>query len=201
MLAGLWSAASHSGTLPPPPQADDVRGTVARLLQPAVAVQMGPLVVKFEQTPLDDVLRAARVGSMGHTGDASTSHYHVCLTDRSAAFPYRLWLVAHGEMGGPDRMVTGVAAEGLAPDAEPLASCPELPSHLKPVRLDRGLWIGTRSGVLRQKLGAPSGSRGSRTSFNSGAPTGTGAFVLNVLEIQVDAGRVSALWASKVTTF
>lgn len=57
--------------------------------------------------------------------------------------PQRLWIIASGEMGGPENDITEVMGQVTA--EEPTVDCPSLPKSLQPVRLSSGIWLGAPS--------------------------------------------------------
>ena len=62
-------------------------------------------------------------------------------------------------MGGAEHRVTGVAAQSTG-SAEPVSDgCPALPSRLRPVSLDGGIWVGSTRRELTRVPGEASGSR------------------------------------------
>jgi hypothetical protein len=122
---------------------------------PVAGLQMGALAVRFEKTTLADVRRAAAVGGIAHQGDAGESVYWLCYTNTGVKQIERIWVMAHGEMGGSEHYVTDVSAE-LLPNGSATEDCPALPKNLKPVVLDNSLWIGSSQGRAISKLGAPS---------------------------------------------
>lgn len=132
---------------------------------PTTGLQMGTLVVRFERTTLDDVRRAAGVGEIAHQGDAGESVYWLCYTNVGVARIERVWVMAHGEMGGPERYVTDVSAERL-PSGSATDDCPALPENLKPLSLANRLWVGASQGRVTSTLGAPSFHKGAWRSYD-----------------------------------
>jgi hypothetical protein len=175
--------------------------------QPAVGLRMGKLFVRFERTTLAELIAAARVGAIERSAEGHASSYFVCLTEASALRPYRVWIMSDAEMGGPDRAVTEVVAEsGYALAAT--GSCPQIPSELRPVSLDRGLWLGSTAAQLRAKLGVNSGRRGEWLTFNylGKVPGKYGGSVVNfdvtnTVEARLRDGRVDGIAATRMTTY
>jgi len=167
LVGSFASVAAISFAQTAPPQAPfDVMTWKATMKQsPATGVQMGALTVKFEKTTLADIRQAAARGVIAHQGDAGESVYWLCYTNSRVKPAERIWLMAHGEMGGPEHYVTDVSAE-LMSNGKPTKDCPTLPKNLTPVGLDNSLWIGASQGRATWKLGAPSFRNGSWRSYD-----------------------------------
>jgi hypothetical protein len=175
---------------------------------------MGSAFVRFEKTTLDDVLKAAKAGAIGHHGDAAGSEYFLCFTHSSTRQPFRVWIISSGEMGGPEHAVTEVVAQRLESSVAAGSDCPPLPPSLRPTALDRGIWIGTTRDELGRKLGRHSASRDGWLVFNflgtvPGPYNATGTSnrrvadwdVTNFLETRIKNGRIDAIWAGRVTSY
>jgi hypothetical protein len=120
---------------------------------PSTGVRMGALSVRFEESTLDDVVKAASVGAIAHRGDAGASIYWVCFTKVSDAHAERIWVLSDGEMGGRRHQVTGISAQRI-PSGTPTAACPALPNKLTPLSLDHNLWLGASKAAVASTLGA-----------------------------------------------
>ena len=165
---------------------------------------MGTLYVRFEKTTLDDVRRAAAVGDIAHRGDAGGSAYWLCYTSVGKTEVERIWVVSHGEMGGPEHYVTGVRAD-VSTNGRATADCPALPDNLKPLSLDREVWLGLSERTAARRLGASSFRKGAWRSYDfQGKVPGKcegGAFDLSVsLLLHFQNGRVNALQAGQATS-
>src|SRR5713101_8114561 len=158
ILFGATAMGTSAQTLEPPPRPEEIRGEGTLRVQPAVGIRMGQFFVRFERTTLADVLRATRIGAIGHHGDAAGSEYFLCYTHASYRRPFRVWIISNGEMGGSDHAVTEVVAHSVDADDTASDRCPSLPPRVQPMTLDRSIWLGTTSDELRQKLGPPSAS-------------------------------------------
>jgi len=147
-------AVNASAQTPPPTvHFDTVKATMTR--SPATGLHMGRLLVQFERTTLDDVRRAASIGAIAHQGDAGESFYWLCYTSARLAQVERIWIIAHGEIGGPEHYVTDISAEAL-PHGDATGDCPALPSHLTPLSLANHLWVGASQRRVTSTLGRPS---------------------------------------------
>jgi hypothetical protein len=171
---------------------------------PVTGLQLGTLTVKFEKTKLADILQAAAAGDIAHQGDAGESVYWVCYTNSQVNRTERIWLMAHGEMGGSEHYVTDVSAE-LLPNESPSKDCPALPQSLTPVVLDNSLWIGSSEGGATSKLGAPSLHKNSWRSYDfqtkvSGDCGGDGFDRETSLLLHFRNGRVDRLQAGQTTS-
>lgn len=165
---------------------------------------MGTFRVRFERTTLDDIRRAASAGEIAHRGDAGESAYWLCYTNISPRRVERLWVIAHGEMGGPEHFVTNVSAE-LLPDGSATPDCPALPNSLKPLLLDNHLWLGASEGAAHAKLGAPSYRKGAWRSYDfqgkaRGNCEGGGFDLISWLLLHLEQGQVNSLRAGQVTS-
>jgi hypothetical protein len=164
ILTGV-TAISSAQTLPPTVPFKVMNWKATMKQSPVTGLQMGTLPVQFEKTTLAEVRRAAAVGGIAHQGDAGESVYWLCYTNTGVKPAERVWIMAHGEMGGPEHYVTDISAERL-PNASATGDCPALPKNLEPVILDNGLWIGSSQRRATSKLGAPSFSGNSWRSYD-----------------------------------
>jgi len=100
-------------------------------------------------------MKQIKAGRIQHKEDAGESSYWLCYSIPTNAGWEQFWLLSHGETGGDDHVIHGVAAK-ISPYTPPSASCPALPDELRPVKLSNGLWLGSQLEEIRQKLGEPS---------------------------------------------
>jgi hypothetical protein len=207
LLIGILAStafASFAQTPPPASPFDAMTWKATRKVSPSAGVRMGTLFVRFEKTTLEDVRRAASVGDIAHRGDAGESTYWLCYTSPGKTEIERIWVVSHGEMGGPEHYVTGVSAEVLT-NGSATADCPALPDHLKPLSLDNRLWLGASERAATRKLGASSFRTGAWRSYDfqrkvPGKCEG-GAFDRSAsLLLHFQKGRVNSLQVGHVTS-
>ena len=76
-----FATVAGADTLPPPDHDDDIPGNDTMRAQPAVGVALGSLFVRFERTPLANIVKRVPGARVGHRGDAGESQYYVCLTN------------------------------------------------------------------------------------------------------------------------
>ena len=200
MLATLANAETPSPNFPFPDQSWKSTMKIA----PTAGIKMGSLSVNFENTTLDDVLNAAKLGQIMHQGDASESEYWLCFTDLSSTPVQRIWITSHGEMGGSEHAVTSVSAK-LIKNEKISADCPALPNHLKPVLLSSKFWLNSPEKALLKKLGRPSYKYKNLRSFDfagkvSGDCEPDGFDLTNWLVVEIKKGRISSLDAGQVTS-
>lgn len=213
-MAGVQSLAApgelHAAPVPPPTTSEEIIGPPSLTFKPAVAVHMGSKVVHFEQTRLADIAQIAGDGRIAHQGDGGASVYWLCFTQTNPNHTDRLWLMS-SVMGGNDHAVTEVVALRLPRTTRPEDGCPQLPPHLSPISLDRGVWLGTPERAVRSRFKKPSSvANGWETFYFSGkvsAHQGDGKAVkamsfdvTNVLEVRIESEAVSGLRAIHVTT-
>ena len=204
----LWASAGAE-PIPALRRPSDVAPPATLTRKPTTGLRMGSFQVRFEKTKLDDVRRAAGfVGVIEHEGDASESVYWLCYTVPGPQYSARIWIIAHGEMGGPEHLVTGVHAVRRASSISPASSCPLLPRALRPVSFEGGLWLNVSVQNLTAKLGAPSAKEagwwsyayaGKAPGLYQGAPVEYD--VLSLFEAKVERGKVVAIIASQVTSY
>jgi hypothetical protein len=190
---------------PPPVAPFDAIYWKATLKQsPSTGLHMGSFPLRFEKTTLDDVRRAASIGEIAHRGDAGESTYWLCYMNLGATQIERIWVIADGEMGGPEHYITNISAE-LLPNGSATADCPALPNSLKPLSLDNRLWLGTSKAGATTKLGAPSFQKGAWLSYDfQGKVPGNcqgGGFDLSAsLLLHFQNGHVNSLQVGQVTS-
>ena len=170
--------------------------------QPSTGAKLGRLRIDFEKTTLAEILSNAEVGAIQHAGDAGESVYWLCYTF-SGLTPTRLWIVEHGEMGGPERAVTGITIAALR-SGRPVAGCPSLPLHLQPLSLKGDIRLGMYERAMVKMLGVPSHRGVDWISYDfEGKAQGTcpsGFDVLNSLVLKTRQGTVDTIYASQVTS-
>jgi hypothetical protein len=195
----LFAAAGAAGApVPPPNRPDAITAKPTLKAKPATRLALGRFQIELERTTLYDVVEAAKVGTIAHRGAAGTSTYWLCFTDTEARRHERLWLLS-GEMGGPKRSITGVAAERVPEGTKASMDCPQLPPVMRPASLDKGVWIGMTETALRQKLGKPSATNGEWLTFLYAGKTAK-FDAQSVLEVLARDGKVQALSVSNVTS-
>jgi hypothetical protein len=139
----------------PPPPVDEhalerVPPTIVKRL--ATRFSLGAFAGRFEETRLDAVREAVGEGAIQHQGDAGGSIYWLCYRRGQ----HRLWVVSHGEMGGPDHLVTQIVEELTEKDAAASTDCANMPEKFSPVVLDGKLHLGMSRQEVITALGPPS---------------------------------------------
>jgi hypothetical protein len=153
LVAALPPQAARAGCCEPPKTwilGDDLDRAQALRTSPAAHVRLGAFAIRMEEVHLADVSSAAGAGAITDNGlDASGLTYWLCYTLRDA----RLWVMANGEMGGPEHDVGEI---GLVRErgAKPQPGCPALPERMQPVQLIPGVHLGSTAAELSGGLGA-----------------------------------------------
>jgi hypothetical protein len=205
VLAAIVIAPVFAQTAPPQLPFSDVSWKALSKAKPATHLKMGDLEVRFEETTLRAVSGTAGVGSMHHQGDAGESIYWLCYTVQGDAKAQRIWIVAHGEMGGLEHAVTMVTAQELPPTVQPTIDCPALPSTLQPLSLVPDVWLGIPESKASKVLGRPSYRKGPWRSFDyQGKVPGNclpdGFDLMNWLVFRTVQGRIVEISAGQVTS-
>lgn len=162
VVASSFTFSAASAQTPPPPfdEYERVRPTIRKRL--AIHFSLGAFVGRFEETRLDTVRKAVGEGSIRHQGDAAGSMNWLCY--RRAR--HRLWVVSHGEMGGPDQVVTEVVAEITeTDDAGASTDCAIIPEKFSHVVLDGKLHLGMSRREAIAALGSPSKAEAARMVY------------------------------------
>lgn len=141
----------------PPPPFDErtferVSPTVAKRL--ATRFSLGAFAGRFEETRLGAVREAVGEGTVQHQGDAAGSNYWLCYQREQ----HRLWVVSHGEMGGPGHLVTEIVEELTGKDAAVSTDCAVIPEKFSPVVFDGKLHLGMSRREIVTALGPASKS-------------------------------------------
>lgn len=196
--------AAFAQTPPPARPFDAITWMATSKAIPSSGVRMGTLFVRFEKTTLDDVRRAASAGGIAHQGDAGESAYWICYTSLGKTQVERIWVISHGEMGGPEHYVTDVSAEVLT-NGSATADCPALSDNLKPLSLDNHLWLGASERAATRKLDAYSFRKGAWRSYDfqtkvPGNCAGGGFDLSASLLLHFKNGRVNSLRVGQVTS-
>lgn len=198
-LLVLFSALTSAALPPPEPPAAAISWEPKSKTRLITNLAMGTINLQFEETTLGTIADLIGLGRIEHQGDASESIYWLCYTTPTE----RLWIIAHGEMGGPEHRITEVAARSQS-SAVATADCPALPTSFQPVSLNGELWLGPKKDLLK-RLGEPSHIEGQWRAYNfEGTEPGNcrpqGFDVLNWLWVLTDKGRVTAIHAGQVTS-
>ncbi len=209
LLLGVLMSVSFSSvatTPPPTPPFDTITWKATMKHRPSTGLQMGTFRIQFEKTTLDEIRRSAAIGEIAHAGDAGESTYWLCYTNLgiTQTETERIWIAAHGEMGGREHYVTSVSAQ-LVPGSDATADCPALPKNLQPVSLDNQLWLGVSEGAVFSKLGAPSYKKDGWQSFDfqgkvQGQCEGGGFDLTAWLLLHLQDGRIHSLRVGQVTS-
>ena len=201
------STQAYSANLAPPPNFPlEVAPKPTLKSTPASSISLGSVVVDFDKTTLGEAMKQIKAGRIQHQGDAGESVYWLCYSIRAEDEWEQLWLLSHGEMGGEEHVIYGVAAK-ILPSKPSAAACPELPAGLRPVKLNNGFWLGMKTDEIRKKLGKPSlESKGwllynSEQMFrNDPRAKAWGEHdwaVYGSLDLRVRSGKVVEMWATK----
>jgi hypothetical protein len=198
-VVGAWAE-------PPPPNPFEAENWPPSLRkEPTKGITLGAFRVQFETTTLGEVQHAAASGSIAQQGDAAGHILWLCYTSMHSGAIERIWIISHGEMGGPDHAVTEFVAQSLKGDG-PTVGCPLLPSKLQPVSLDISVWLGSTESDLDRSLGPPSHSDGAWRSydFQTKLPghdcDGDGYDLGSWLVSRSQGGRVTAISAGQVSS-
>jgi hypothetical protein len=154
-LAGTVSAQAERPNLPIPPISfvEEQRPHKAHPT-PVRGLGLGKYKVVLEKTSLLS-LPAPGAVPIAHRGDASESIYWTCFALNHRGVEAVLWLVAHGEMGGPDRRVTQFQLASVDVGAPGQEACPRLPQELSPLALPLTLRLGMTNQQVVGALGRP----------------------------------------------
>jgi hypothetical protein len=146
---------AYSAELTPPPRFPlAVAPSPTLKASPVTSISLGSVVVVFDKTTLGEAKKQIKAGKIQNQGDAGESSYWLCFSIRTPEAWEQVWLLSHGEMGGDEHVIYGVAAKNSS--KKPPASCPELTDDLRPVKLNNGLWLGAQTEEITKKLGKPS---------------------------------------------
>lgn len=205
--------ARADGPVPPPSFSnDDLTATPSMKRAAATRLRLGAFDVVLEETPLSRVRDAMSSGVIAEQGDTSEHIYWLCYTIARETDKQRVWLISDAEFGGPEHDVTSITAENTDAGRPISARCPLLPSRYLPMSLDHNVWLDMSRNDLIHRLGKPSEEKGERLKFyyagkakveTRGLDGSEGPREFDVtseLEVELYRGRVTRLWASKVTS-
>jgi len=153
----VFSVSAWAASVPPPVVPFNSEVPVKKVkVDPINFVRLRTFSVTFEKTTLSDVYGQIGTGAIEHQGDASESIYWLCYSAMQTPIPYRLWIVASGEMGGAQHSVTEISAQVLGADAATSDGCPELPIKFQHASLNGTIWLGAADQALQKQFGKPS---------------------------------------------
>ncbi len=204
------STQAYSADLAPPPNFPlEVAPKATLNSTPASSISLGSVIVDFDKTTLGEAKKLIKAGKIQRQGDAGESVYWLCYSIRDEDEWEQLWLLSHGEMGGSEHIIYGVAAK-ILPMKPSADACPELPAGLRPVKLNNGLWLGMKTDEIRKKLGKPSLHQKQWIHYWSerelvGDPRakdfGTDKiYELGSISVRAARGKVVEIWATKQTS-
>lgn len=198
-LALLGIGPAFAAVLPPAAPFPDITWAARSKTEPATRLDMGTFEVRFEQTTLASVRRAAGLGTVAFQGDAGDSMAWLCYTLPEQ----RVWIMS-GEMGGPAHTVMSVALQALR-EAPASDACPMLPDRMRPIALRGAIRLGMPVAKALQQLGPPSHKEGAWLSFDfqakirgNCAPDGFDR--MNWLLLKAVHGHVVTIRAGQVTS-
>ncbi len=171
--------------------------------EPTKGIFFGTFRATFESTTLREVQKAASAGVEGHSGEGGERIYWLCYTAPRRGAVDKIWIISHGEMGGPEGRITAFAASRLA-NPTTSSDCPALPASMLPVSIDVYVWLGSSDAELGKHLGAPSHAEGSWKIYNfqtkvPGDCIG-GYDMGNFLFTNTVGGYITSLYAGQVTS-
>ena len=117
---------------------------------------LGAFRIQFEKTTLREVQQAASSGSIAQQGDAAGHILWICYTAVHGGAKERIWIISHGEMGGPDHAVTEIA-DGAWNEPEANTGCAP---GLGQFREQNGGGIRTQEGLLAGPAGVANDDHG-----------------------------------------
>ena len=205
----LIATQAYSADITPPPRFPlEVAPKPTMRVAPASLIKIGKVSIVFDKTTLGEAIKEIKTGKIQHQGDAGESEYWTCYSRRSGEVWEQLWLLSHGEMGGPEHVIGGVAAR--ISSKKPSPSCPELPANLSQVQLDNGLWLGATTDEIKKKNGKPSLQQKQWLHYESerelvGDPRvkdmGTDKiYERGGVSVRTVGGKIVEIWAMKQTT-
>ena len=184
--------------VPPPGALNQDHPSSTLRKNPTAQLLLGSFAVHLGSTTLLDVRNAVGAGQMLQQGHNGKYRAWLCYTipqgTNGALNPERVWLVASELNGGVH--VDSVDAVRLSAEFGASAACPELPAHLANVRFENGLWLGSTKADLLRNLGAPGATEDDGWSY-SYADEQPNYVVKNLLQTQIESGRVTALHAGR----
>lgn len=208
-FCSLIAAAEAEGPIAPPDIPFPESTVISTLSSPPVTrINLGGLGVELEKTELKEVIKKAGIGTVQRRGNAGDSEYWVCFTLPSTVSAQRLWL-ASGEMGGQEHSIYLVYAEARSGKYEKSGFCPELPDEMKPISINKSIWLGSTTAELTKAFGRPSRVNGSwwefsyegRVSYENRKNKVDHFYDLSdFLVVKVINGKVVTLFASKISS-
>jgi hypothetical protein len=200
----LYAVAGQSNdSTNPPPRGEIIKVSATLKVDPVQEIRIGNFKAKFEKTTLGEILNSIGIGSIQHAGDAGESQYWLCYS-----LPrQRIWLISHGEMGGPHHRLTQVHSITNVLISQGNDACPRIPTRFQSISMNFG-WLGTSRENLLKVLGQPSGSQDDRLIYYYAAKK-PGLFrgqhvewdVTGYVEAVIANNKISSLFASHITSY
>jgi hypothetical protein len=155
----------HAGAtnFPGGPGFDAITWPMSMRSAPARGINLGDYRIRFERTPLRDVMAKMGVGTILHSGDGAEGTEWLCYTRGEPGHMERLWLLSNSEMDSGT--VGAIQAVSLTAQEIPV-DCPRLPTQFTTVSLEPEMWLGATTADLEKRFGRPSHKQGAWQSYD-----------------------------------
>lgn len=206
ILALISMSSAALADFPPPTIPQDLFATKPPTSQNLLSagIHFGPFDIIFEKTTLADIVDAVGGGEISHQGDAGESIYYLCYTLTDAHVRGRIWIIASGEMGGPEHRADLIDAR-VDNSASPIADCPALSIKFGKVSFDRKISLGMQDTLAVKNLGPTFTKQKNWVHYeyqgtipNACAPDA--ADIINYMSFQTTGGILRRIVAGQTTS-
>ena len=144
----------------PPPVQEKMSVVDDHLIEdPSPGVRIGKLRVLLGSTKIGNVGIELRNVVTTHERTGYGGFSWLCFTVFDGQSAERVWMESDDEMGGPDKLVTGVYTTLLARGAKQTPHCPAVPENKASVYFDNGIKLGSSAEDLKRAFGSAPSSR------------------------------------------
>ena len=152
LVFGVTQGWSQDKWVPPPIPGQNVQAPATVTEELVKGLQVGPVRIVLEDTPLDSVQHRLRAGPIGQAGDAASFIEWLCLRGGNGPDGWMLWLES-GEMGAGT--VEGFHLMSVPAVVKGDDRCRHLPLAMT-VAIPNHLALGLPDSIARRLVGPPS---------------------------------------------
>lgn len=133
------------------PELPDWQKVNSKIALPIITnINLGKFKLELEKATLPGMAKLSGNNHIERRGDAGGSEYWICFSDAHQ----KIWM-ASGELGGSRHSINSIQISKKYPK-EQLSSCPDLPSHMKPVSINGKTFLGLHKSRVLGYFGKPS---------------------------------------------
>jgi hypothetical protein len=184
----------------PPPVQEKMSVVDDHLIEdPSSGVRIGRLHVLLGSTKIGDAGIELHNVVTTHERTAYGGFSWLCFTVFEGQSASRVWMESDDEMGGEEKLVTGVYMTLLARDEKPTSRCPTVPGSSASVVFDNGIKLGSSAEDLKRAFGSAPPARDGWWRYMNDGSKGAHAN-LGEFDVKLQNGAVVSIQATYLET-